>query len=48
MFCNTYILLCDLFMFKVLRLGFFLLQSKDLFVFIIFGLGPKLETNQVF
>jgi hypothetical protein len=24
---------------------FFLLQSKNLFVFIIFGLSPKLETN---
>jgi hypothetical protein len=41
-------MLCDLFMSKVLGLGFFLLQSKYLLVFIIFGLGIDLETNQTF
>ncbi len=46
MFCNTYILLCDFFMFKVLGLKFFLLQNKDLFVFIIFGLGAQFEIDQ--
>ncbi len=44
MFCNTFILLCDIFMSKVLRLRI-LLQSKDLLIFIVFGLGSKLETN---
>ncbi len=46
MFCNTCILLCDFFIFKLLGLG--LLQSKDLFIFIIFGLGLKFEIDQAF
>jgi hypothetical protein len=45
MFCNTCILLCDFFMSKALRLGFFLLQTKNLFIFIIFGLSLELESN---
>jgi hypothetical protein len=32
-------------MFKVLGLGVFLLQSKDLFILMVFGLGLELETN---
>jgi hypothetical protein len=36
---------CDFFMFKVLRIGFFLLQSKNLFFFIVFVLGPELEID---
>jgi len=44
MFCITYILFSELFMCKVLGLGFFLLQSNDL-LFIFLGLGLKLETN---
>jgi hypothetical protein len=35
-------------MFKVLGLRFFLLQYKNLFIFIIFGLGLELQTNQTF
>jgi hypothetical protein len=38
-------MLCDFFMSKVLRLSIFLLQSKDLFVFIVFGLGSKLKID---
>jgi hypothetical protein len=34
MVCNTYILLCDIFM------------SKVLIFLIVFGLGPELETDQ--
>jgi hypothetical protein len=41
-------MLCDFFMSKVFGLRFFLLQSKDLFVFIVFGLGSKPETDQAF
>jgi hypothetical protein len=46
LFCYTYILLWDFFTYKVLRLGIFYFLNKDLFSFIIFGLGPQLETNQ--
>jgi len=45
MFYNTYILLCGIFMSKVLRLRFFLLQNKDLFFLIVFSLGSELEID---
>jgi len=41
MFYNTCILLCGLFMFKVLKLEF-----RFLIYFIVFGLGSEFETNQ--
>ncbi len=48
MFCNVCILLCDLFMSKVLKIWFLLLQSKYLFVFIIFDFCLEFEIDQVF
>ncbi len=47
MFCNTYILFFELFMCKVLGLGFFYYKARTYF-FIFFGLGLELETNQAF
>jgi hypothetical protein len=47
MFCNTFILFFEVFMCKVLGLGF--LNYKVVIYFLIFfGLGPELETDQVF
>jgi hypothetical protein len=47
MFCNTYILFYEFFMCKVLGLGFFL-HKVMIYFFIVFGLGPELETDQAF
>jgi len=47
MFCNTYILFFELFMCKVLRLGFFYYKVKIIFLIFI-NLGLKLEINQAF
>jgi hypothetical protein len=47
MFYNTYILFFELFMFKVLGLGFFY-DKIVTYYFIFFGLGLDLETNQAF
>jgi len=47
MFCNTYILFFELFMCKLLSLGFF--NYKVMIYFLIFfGLSPEFETDQVF
>jgi hypothetical protein len=47
MFCNTCILFFELFMCKVLWLGFFYYKIMiDFFIF--FGLGLELETDQGF
>jgi hypothetical protein len=45
MFCNTYIMLCGLFMSKVLRLGFFYYIIIMYFLKIIFGLGSEFEID---
>ncbi len=45
MFCNTCILFFELFMSKVLRLGFFYYKVRVYF-FIFFNLGPELEIDQ--
>jgi len=45
MFCNTCILFFELFMCKVLGLGFFYYKVM-IFFFIFLGLGPELETDQ--
>ncbi len=47
MFCNTCILFFELFMCKVLGLGFFYYKIL-IFKKIFFGLGPKLEIDQAF
>jgi hypothetical protein len=45
MFCNTCILFFELFMCKVLGLGFFYYKVMIYFL-IFFSLGPKLDTDQ--
>jgi hypothetical protein len=46
MFCNIYILFFEMFMCKVLMLGF-IYYKVMIYFFIFFGLGPELETDQV-
>jgi hypothetical protein len=47
MFYNTYILFFELFMCKVLGLGFFYYRVMIYFL-IYFGLGPEPKTDQAF
>jgi len=46
MFCNTFIMFFELFMCKVLGLGFFNYKAMIYFL-IFFYLGSELETDQV-